>query len=77
MVFSTEGFLEVAIESWPNCDLNPRPLNPVQKLQPTELSGNEFNSHTEAALYNYSYFMSLSMETFYFSQCRHQSRQLL
>ena len=26
MVFTTEGFLEVAIESWPQCDLNPRPL---------------------------------------------------
>ena len=29
MVFSTEGFLEVAIESWPEWDLNPRPLNSV------------------------------------------------
>ena len=26
MVFTTEGFLEVAIESWPEWDLNPRPL---------------------------------------------------
>ena len=24
MVFTTEGFLEVAIESWPEWDLNPR-----------------------------------------------------
>ena len=23
MVFTTEGFLKVAIESWPECDLNP------------------------------------------------------
>ena len=30
MVFTTEGFLEVAIESWPEWDLNPRPLNSVQ-----------------------------------------------
>ena len=30
MVFITEGFLEVAIESWPEWDLNPRPLNSVQ-----------------------------------------------
>ena len=29
MVFTTEGFLEVAIESWPEWDLNPRPLNSV------------------------------------------------
>ena len=25
MVFTTEGLLEVAIESWPEWDLNPRP----------------------------------------------------
>ena len=29
MVFTTEGFLEVAIENWPEWDLNPRTLNPV------------------------------------------------
>ena len=27
MVFTTERFFEVAIESWPERDLNPRPLN--------------------------------------------------
>ena len=32
MVFTTEGFLEVAIESWPEWDLNPRPLNSTQTL---------------------------------------------
>ena len=32
VVFTTEGFLEVAIESWPEWDLNPRPLNSVQTL---------------------------------------------
>ena len=32
MVFTTEGFLEVAIEIWPEWDLNPRPLNSVQTL---------------------------------------------
>ena len=32
----TEGFLEVAIESWPESDLNPQPLNSVQMLQPTD-----------------------------------------
>ena len=29
-VFTTNGFLGVAIESWPEWDLNPRPLNSVQ-----------------------------------------------
>ena len=32
MVFTSEGFFEVAIESWPEWDLNPRPLNSVQTL---------------------------------------------
>ena len=32
MVFTTEEFLEVAVESWPEWDLNPRPLNSVQTL---------------------------------------------
>ena len=32
MVFRTEEFLEVAMESWPEWDLNPRPLNSVQML---------------------------------------------
>ena len=32
MVLITEGFFEVAIESWPELDLNPRPLNFVQTL---------------------------------------------
>ena len=30
MVFTTEGLFEVAIERWPEWDLNPRPLNSVQ-----------------------------------------------
>ena len=29
MVFTTEGLSEVALESWPEWDLNPRPLNSV------------------------------------------------
>ena len=29
MVFTTEGLFEVAIESWPEWNLNPRPLNSV------------------------------------------------
>ena len=32
MVFTTEGFFEVAIESRPEWDLNPRPLNSAQRL---------------------------------------------
>ena len=32
MVFITEGFFEVAVESWSEWDLNPRPLNIVQTL---------------------------------------------
>ena len=32
MIFSTEGSLQVAIESWPEWDLNPRPLNSSQTL---------------------------------------------
>ena len=29
MVFSTGGYFEVAIESWPEWDLNTRPLNHI------------------------------------------------
>ena len=32
MVFITEGFFEVVIESWLDWDLNPRPLNSAQML---------------------------------------------
>ena len=32
MVFTTERLLEVAIESWPEWDLNPQPLNSVKTL---------------------------------------------
>ena len=32
MVFTTERLFEVAIESWLEWYLNPRPLNPVQTL---------------------------------------------
>ena len=32
MLFITERFLEVAKESWPEWDLNPRPLNSVQTV---------------------------------------------
>ena len=32
ILFTTEGFLEVVIESWPGWDLKPRPLNYIQTL---------------------------------------------
>ena len=32
MVFTFEGLFKVAIESWSEWDLNPRPLNSVQTL---------------------------------------------
>ena len=32
MVFTTDKFSEVARQTWPEWDLNPQPLNPVQSL---------------------------------------------
>ena len=32
MIFTTEGLFDVAVESWPEWDLSPRPLNSVQTL---------------------------------------------
>ena len=32
MTFTTDGLFEVAMESWPEWDLNPRLLNSVQTL---------------------------------------------
>ena len=64
MVLTTEGFFEVAIESYPDWDLHPRPLNSVQTLSPTELSGHEFNSHSEPTLYSYSSFIVCSVSSF-------------
>ena len=64
MVFTTEGFFEGAIESWPEWDLNPRPLNSVQTLQPTVLSGHEFNSLSEPTLYSHSNFISSSRDIY-------------
>ena len=64
MVFTTEGLFEVTIESWPEWDLNPRPLNSVQTLETTELSGHEFNSHLEPTLYSYFNFIVCSVSDF-------------
>ena len=48
-IFTTEGFFEVAIESWPEWDLNPQPLNSVQML--SQLSYQAMNStHTQSQL---------------------------
>ena len=64
MVFTTEESFEVAIENWPEWDLKPQPLNSVQTSQSTELSGHEFNSHSEPTLYNCSHFIVRSMFDF-------------
>ena len=62
-----------------------RPLNSVQTLQPTELSGHELNSHSEPTVYSYFNFISLlnvqvsfrslpsSVATFVFSEISHMS----
>ena len=42
MVFTTEGLFEVATESWPESDLNPQPLNFIETLYPTKLSGHVY-----------------------------------
>ena len=36
MVFTTDRFFEVTIDSWPEWDLDPWPLNSVQTLWPTD-----------------------------------------
>ena len=59
MVFTTKGFWEVPEESWPEWDLNPRSLNSVHTLWPTELLGHELNLHSELTWYSYSNFISL------------------
>ena len=50
MVFTTEGLFEVATESWPEWDLNPQPLNFIETLYPTKLSG-----HIYIYIYIYIY----------------------
>ena len=32
MVFTSGGFFEAAMQSWPEFDVNPGPLNSVEKL---------------------------------------------
>ena len=50
-------FLKFTIESWCDWDLDLRPLNTVQALQPTELSDNELNSNSEPTFYGLSNFI--------------------
>ena len=47
MVFTTEGFLEVAIESWPEWDLNPRPLYIYIYVKYSRLSRQTDHGQTE------------------------------
>ena len=76
MVFIIDGFLEVAIESWPEWDSKPPRLHSGQMFQPTELSGHEFNSHSEPTLYSYSNFIFCSVFRFHFGHCLRQSPRL-
>ena len=64
MVFTTEGLFEVAIESWCEWELNPEPLNSIQALQLTEVSGHEFSLHSEPTLYSHSNFIVCSVSNF-------------
>ena len=64
MVFTTEAFFEVAIESLPEWDLNPQQLNSVHMLKPTNLSGHDFNLHSEPNFYSYSNFLVCSVWSF-------------
>ena len=64
MVFTTEAFFEVAIESLPEWDLNPQQLNSVHMLKPTNLSGHDFNLHSEPNFYSYSNFLVCSVSSF-------------
>ena len=50
--------------AWAEWDLNPRPLNSVQTLQPTGLLGHEFNSPSEQTLYWHSNFIVCSVSDF-------------
>ena len=64
MAFPTKGFVEVAIESGPDWNLNPEPPNSFQTLQPTKLSGHVFNSHSEPTLRSQSNFIVCSASGF-------------
>ena len=61
MIFTTEGFFEIAIGETAEWDLNPLPLNSVQMLKLTDLSGHELNLHSEPTLYSNSSFLGCSV----------------
>ena len=54
MVFTTEGFFKIAIESWPEWDLNPQPQNSVIFILHNTL-------HTEFC-YIYIYCIALTVD---------------
>ena len=74
-MLTTEEFFEVAIESWPEWDLNPQPRNSVQVLEPTELSKYEFNLHSEPTLHSYSNFI-VCLVSHFFSTIAFVSRNI-
>ena len=77
MVFTTDGFFEVAIDCWPEWDLNLRPRNSVQMLETSELSNSqESNSHSEPTLCSYSNFTVCSESHFILAVCFRQSSRL-
>ena len=53
MVFTTERFVEVALESWSEWDLNPRPLNSVQMLY------NRLRSHAMSSTCTHCYMIHM------------------
>ena len=61
MVFTAEGFFEVATENWPDWDLNLWTLNFVLTLWSTEVGGHEFKSHLQPTVYSYCNFIICSV----------------
>ena len=76
LVFTTEVFLGVAAESWPDWNLNPGPLDSTQMLSPIELSGHEFDLHSQPTLDFYSNFIFLfSAEVLFSFQTLHKYKK--
>ena len=77
MVYNTEGFLEVAVESWPEWDLNSWPLNSVRCSH--QLSYQAMSSTcTQSQLCTATPISSLcSVFTFHFGHCLRQLPHLL
>ena len=63
IVFTTERFLEVAIESWPEWDLNARLLNSVQTLNRlTYQAMSSTRTQSQLCIYHYIYYIYHSLE---------------